>query len=192
MENYDEFEYIDESKKKNRKGLLLFIIIIVLIIAAVIAVFHFADIDLPWIHKDEVDETEQFVEDLKKQNKTYNKDSDLIVPKFIFTNLYQRNGLNIDISELSANQNGYVFTLTMTNNSKNDIRFDCNMILIDGFQLDENFTIILNSTRQTNYEVTIPKTELMQYDIRDFNKLKFLGTILDFNTNKTTQINFTA
>ena len=175
MNNYEEFEYVEETKKKSKKGILLVIIILILIAGAVFSIFFFTDLDFPWKKHD--DETDAYIANLKAQNKTYNKESDLIIPKLTNRLFYNDNGIKITSSELDADKNGYFLELTIENNNNIAQTVICDTILIDKFQTDANFNISLNPREVENIKITVTKTELLALEIRDFNSFTFFGQI---------------
>lgn len=187
MNNYEEFEYVEETKKKSKKGLILIIIIIFLIAGAVFSIFYFTDLDLPW--KKHNEDTDTYIENLKAQNKTYSKESDLIIPKFTNRMFYNTDDVQITSSELDADKNGYFFELTIQNKSNYPITIICDTILIDKFQTDANFNISLNSRESENVKITITKTELLALEIRDFNSFTFFGQVTTNNEKKKFDFN---
>ena len=174
--NSDEFEYVEEHHKpKKSKFLLLIIIIVVLVAGAVFAIFKFTDIELPW--KKEDSKLKEYIQELDSQHKGYSKESDLIIPEFQSKQISKVRDFNIVLSDLDADQTGYIFDMTITNESSDYVNFDCSLILIDGFETSESFSIDLVPYEEQKIKINIKKTELLQLEIRDFNKLTFVGKI---------------
>lgn len=178
----DEFEYIEEKKPLKKNKLLLVIIILILVGGAVFAVFKFANLELPWKKEDK--KMKEYIQELESQNKGYSKESDLIITEFQNKEISKVRDFNIVVSDLDADRTGYIFDMTITNQGYEDVNFDCTTILIDGYETSENFSVDIVATGEEKIHINIKKTDLLQLEIRDFNKLTFIGKIVYSNGKK--------
>lgn len=187
----DEFNYIDDSlihKKKNKK--IKFIIILLVIIALAAGTYFFI---LPNLSHERNKTTEKLPETVVGDDKIYDKESGLIVPKEYTKQIYHRGNLTLDINDIKADKTGYTIDLTFNNTGGNQVTMNCISILIDGFETNANFTATSYENNSSSTSVTIPKTELDLLEINDFNSLTFLIEFTSpresLNFNETISLN---
>ena len=120
---------------------------------------------------------QRYEKELEDQHKSYDRDSELIVPQLSNTEKFSVNkDFYFKAISFSANKDGYKLEFDFINDYDSIIIYDCTQVLIDGFETDVKFKETVASNDSKTLDITIPKSKLDELEINDVNMITFLGT----------------
>ena len=178
----DEFNYIDETaiKQQSKKPLIIIIIIVsVIIIALVVGLIIFNS-----TKETEEKEKDDIVE-VEGTNKLYDRVSGLMIPKSYTEKPYDRNGVSLAVTNITANKTGYIIELAYNNYNAHNVILDCTKVLIDNFATSVKFKLVTNNGIEQKTTINIPKTELDLLEITDFKTITLLTTVTSELNNES-------
>lgn len=182
---YDEFGM--EIKSSSKIPLILFI----LIISIILILFLFLTIRIRNNPKEQEQEETKKTETqnvpIMDENSSYNEEASLVVPTIANPTLYRTDTLNISLTDLTADKNGYILHIKATNTSNTKTYlFECNKIAIDGYETSATFKLMLSPYANETITTRITLEELNNLEIIDFNKLTFFLNISQNGEVETT------
>lgn len=180
MKKYDEYG-IEQESVNITPYIILGIIAFFVLIGIVILIFNLGNIKNFFFPKNEEQKTEEKnnndVDEIKLVD-------GLIEPEISLKSLIDYEYLKVELTDVEASSKGYTLSIEAKSNTNDEYKIKCSRIVIDGYDIDGEFTIILGPHETKSTTVLLKKTDLEELEINNF---VILGFTFDLTSNGETK-----